>query len=484
MPNQMLIGGRWTAGRATRVLEVKSPATGERLGEVPVSTPEDVDEAVRGARAAAEALDRMTVFERAALLHRAAALTRERKEELARELTLEQGKPYHAEALDEIEEAAENFEAAAEDVKRLTTEVLPSSDPNKKMFTMRKPNGVYATITPWNFPFVIPSELLAPGLAMGNPMILKPSEHTPLIAARIVELVEEAGFPTGSISLVYGEAETGEALVTHPGVDAIAFVGSNATAERIVRSAGLKRTLIEASGNGPVIVLDDADLEHAAAMAAYGATYVSGQCCVATERVLVHEAVHGDLLDLLVQEAGKAVLGDPLDEATTMGPLNNEEVASKMDRHLAEARDRGVRILAGGGRAEGFPTDLYYELTVADGVAPDTLLFREESFGPVLPVTTFATDEEAVRLANDSDLGLQAAVFTSSLNRAFSFIDRLRVGNVVVNDTTDYWEAHQPFGGASGTKTGWGRVGGRYALEDMSDLRTVIVDWVRTRDAP
>jgi acyl-CoA reductase-like NAD-dependent aldehyde dehydrogenase len=482
MQKQMLIRGEWTDGKAAETIEVTSPVTGESLGSVPVATPEDVDAAVQGARAGAEALESMTVFERAELLHAVAAILRERKEDLARELTLEQGKPYRAEGLSEIEESAENFEAAAEDVKRLNTEVLPSTDRNKKMFTFRKPNGVYATITPWNFPMVIPSELLAPGLAMGNPMILKPSEYTPLIAARMVEIIEEAGFPTGSISLVYGEAETGQALVSHPGVDAIAFVGSNPTAEAIVRAAGLKRTLIEASGNGPVIVLSDADLEEAAAMAVYGATYVSGQCCVASERILVEERVHDELVDLLVRESEKAVLGDPLDDATTYGPLNNQAVAAKMDRHLEDARDRDARILVGGGRAQGFPTDLYYELTVADGVTPETLLFREESFGPVVPVTTFSSDEEAIRLANDSDLGLQAAVFTSSLKRAFTFIDRLRVGNVVINDTTDYWEAHQPFGGASGTKTGWGRVGGKYALEDMSDLRTVIIDWMKTPD--
>lgn len=165
-----------------------------------------------------------------------------------------------------------------------------------------------------------------------------------------------------------------------------------------------------------------------------------------------------------------------------MGPLNNRPVAEKVDAHLQDARDRGVEVLVGGGRAEGFLTDLYYDLTVIDGVPTDSLLFREESFGPVLPVTTFADDEEAIRLANDSHLGLQAAVFTSSLRRAFTFVDRLRAGNVVVNDTTDYWEALEPFGGASGTRTGWGRVGGKWGLMDMTDLRTAVIDYRNTAD--
>jgi acyl-CoA reductase-like NAD-dependent aldehyde dehydrogenase len=482
MAARMFIAGEWTEGRATETLEVRSPGTGEVLGQVPVSTPEDVDAAVRAAREGQSALEDMTFFERARLLHRAAELMEERKEDLGRALSLEQGKPLHTEGIAEIEESAENFRVAAEDVKRLTTEVLPSEDSGKKMFTFRKPNGVYAVITPWNFPFVIPSELVAPGLAGGNACILKPSEYTPLIGAKMIEILEEAGFPSGSIALVYGKRSTGEALTTHPGVDAIAFVGSHETGEAIVRAAGLKRTLMELSGNGPQIVLDDADLDVAANLAAFGATYVSGQCCVATERVLVHESVHDELVERLVKEADQVVLGDPLDEKTTMGPLNNRPVAEKMDRHLEDARERGVEVLTGGRRAQGFPTDLYYELTVVDGVGTDALLFREESFGPVLPITTFRDDEEALRLANDAHLGLQASVFTSSLKRAFTFVDRLRAGNVVVNDTTDYWEAMEPFGGASGTRTGWGRVGGKWGLMDMTDLRTAVIDYRNTRD--
>jgi succinate-semialdehyde dehydrogenase/glutarate-semialdehyde dehydrogenase len=425
-------------------------------------------------------MDGMTVFDRARLLHRAADLMEERKEELGRLLALEQGKPLRAEAVPEIEESAENFRIAAEDVKRLTTEVLPSEDPNKKMFTFRKPNGVYAVITPWNFPFVIPSELIGPALAGGNAIVFKPSEFTPLIAAKMAEILEEAGFPPKAFSVLYGGGTTGHALVSHPAVDAIAFIGSHDTGEAIVRAAGLKRTLMELSGNGPQIVLDDANLEAAASLASFGATYVSGQCCVATERILVHEQVHEEFVERLVKEAGQVRLGDPLEEETTMGPLTNQPVAEKVDRHLADARQRGVPILVGGGRAEGFPTDLYYRLTVLDDVPTDSLLFREESFGPVLPVTTFADDEDAIRLANDTHLGLQAAVFTSSLRRAFTFIDRLRVGNVVVNDTTDYWEALEPFGGASGTRTGWGRVGGKWALMDMTDLRTAVIDYRNT----
>src|SRR5919106_2089546 len=272
MGRRMYIAGSWTDGVATEMIEVRSPATGESLGEVPVATPEDVDRAARAARDGLEAMDGMTVFDRARLLHRAAELMEERKQDLGRLLALEQGKPVRTEAVPEIEESAENFRIAAEDAKRLTTEVLPSEDPNKKMFTFRKPNGVYAVISPWNFPFSIPSELLAPALAGGNAVIFKPSEYTPLIGARMIEILEEAEFPPNAVSLVFGEAATGQALVTNPSVDAIAFIGSHETGEAIVRAAGLKRTLMELSGDGPQIVLDDANLEAAASLAAFGAT--------------------------------------------------------------------------------------------------------------------------------------------------------------------------------------------------------------------
>jgi len=479
---KLLIDGRWTDGSAERAISVTSPATGEPLGSVPSATSADLEAAVAGARRGAAAMEAMPPFERARLLHVAADHIEAARDELGRLVALENGKPLHTEALPEVDEAVENFRWMAEEAKRLETPTLPGADPDKLVMTFRKPNGVYAIISAWNFPIGIPSELLAPGLAGGNACIVKPSEYTPLAAARLVELVLEAGFPDGAVSLLFGDGDLGRDLVSHPGVDAIAFVGSQGTAEAIVRAAGLKRTLIEASGNGPQIVLDDALLPAAAAAAVYGASFAAGQCCVATERLLVHESVHDELLDLVLAEAAAVRLGHPLDEATTMGPLNNAAVAAKVDAHIADARTRDVAIPFGGARADGFPTDLYYELTVADGVAPDALMFREETFGPVLPITTFRDDDEALQLANDSDLGLQASVFTSSLKRAFRFVHGIRAGSIVVNDTTDFWEPHPPFGGASGTRTGWGRIGGKYTLLDMTDLRTAVIDVHQTRD--
>ena len=265
-------------------------------------------------------------------------------------------------------------------------------------------------------------------------------------------------------------------MITDENVDCIGFVGSHTTAEKIVRTAGLKRSLIEASGNGPVIVLDDADLESAAKGAVYGGFFCAGQVCCATERVLVDKRVHDDFLAAVVKEAETWKLGDPYDDDTLVGPMNNEPTAQKMDAHLEDALGKGAEIVVGGQREGDRPTNLYYQPTVIDQVGTDTLINRDETFGPIVPLITVDGDDQALEVANDSYLGLQAAVYTKSLNRAFRFLDNLRVGNVVVNDSTDYWEAHEPFGGGSGTRSGWGRIGGRYTMLDMTDLKTAVID--------
>jgi succinate-semialdehyde dehydrogenase/glutarate-semialdehyde dehydrogenase len=241
-------------------------------------------------------------------------------------------------------------------------------------------------------------------------------------------------------------------------------------------SGSSKRSLIEASGNGPVVVCADADLEAAAKGAVFGGFFCAGQVCCATERVLVDERVHEDFLAAVVKEAEGWKLGDPFDDETLVGPMNNEPTAQKMDTHLEDAVSKGAEVVVGGSRDEGRPTSLYYQPTVIDRVGTDTLINRDETFGPIVPIIGVADDDEALAVANDSHLGLQAAVYTSSLQRAFRYLDNLRVGNVVVNDSTDYWEAHEPFGGAAGTRTGWGRIGGRYTMLDMTDLRTVVLD--------
>ncbi len=473
---QNFIGGEWVESTGEHVREIVSPVTGEKVADAPDASREDVARAARAAREAQPGWAALSAWDRARICHAIADAIDERTEDMARELSLEQGKPYAAEAIPDIEETAENFRIAAEDVKRMESAIIPSQDVNKRILTFRKPNGVYAGITPWNFPTLIPVELIAPGIAAGNTIVMKPSEWTPVAMATFMQVMADAGLPPGVVNVVYGGGEVGEALVTDENVDCVGFVGSHHTAEKIVRAAGLKRTLIEASGNGPVIVCADADLEAAAKGAVFGGFFCAGQVCCATERVLVDKRVHDDFLSAVVREAEGWKLGDPFDKDTLVGPMNNEPTAQKMDAHVADAVDKGAEVVLGGSRDDGRPTSLYYQPTVVDRVGVDTLINRDETFGPIVPVIVVDGDDEALAVANDSHLGLQAAVYTRSLKRAFRFLDSLRVGNVVVNDSTDYWEAHEPFGGAAGTRTGWGRIGGRYTMLDMTDLKTAVID--------
>src|SRR5438093_8828926 len=407
---QNFVAGDWVEATGDEAREIVSPVTGEKLADAPNASEEDVKRAAKSAREAQPKWAALSAWERADVCHAIADLIDERKEEFARELSLEQGKPFTAEAIPDIEETAESFSSAAEDVQRMATAIVPSQEVGKRIRTFRKPNGVYAAITPWNFPTLIPVELIAPGIAAGNTIVIKPSEWTPLAMANFMQIMAEAGLPDGVVNVVYGGGEVGERLVTHPGVDAIGFVGSHPTAEKIVRAAGLKRSLIEASGNGPVIVCEDADLERAAQGSVFGGFFCAGQVCCATERVLVHERVHDAFLDEVVRAAAEWKLGDPFDETTLVGPMNNEPTAEKMDRHLADAVDKGANVVLGGSRASDRPTRLYYEPTVVTDVGIDTLINRQETFGPIVPLIRVGSDEEALAVANDSHLGLQAAV--------------------------------------------------------------------------
>ncbi len=469
---KLYIAGEWTEGTGDSVHTLVSPVTGDHIADVPIASPADVDRAVAAARAAQDDYRHWSAIERADMNHRIAAAIEPMVADIARTQTLEQGKPYHEESLGDIEEANTYFTESAEDVKRLLGSVIPTTDRNVRMFTFRRPVGVWAAITPWNFPVTIPLEYIGPGLATGNAVIVKPPVHTSWALLKLAQAFDAAGVPKGLVSIIPGEAQIGEQLVTHDGVDAIGFTGSSATGKRIISQMGVKRSIMEMSGNGPTIVTSDGNIAAAAAAAVYGAYYNAGQVCCATERVIVVDSVHDEFIEHSLAAAKEVRLGDPFAEGVNMGPLNNEPTAAKMDRHIADARERGADVLVGGGRAPSFPTSLYYDFTLLDRVPEESAVAQEESFGPVLPVLTVADDDEAVAMANRTRLGLQAAVFTSSLERAFWFTDRIRSGTVIVNDSTDFWETFQPFGGAAGTDTGWGR--GK--VDEFTDLQTMVIN--------
>ena len=471
---QLFINGAYVEGTGPETYDVTSPVTGALVGSVPIPSQADLDAAVKAANNAQPAWAALNVWKRAEICHRIGDELSKRVPDLARLQTLEQGKPL-AESVADVEEAVQLFHLHAEDAVRLHGEVLPSSDSRKRMFTFHRAVGTWAIITPWNFPLLMLAEFVAPGLATGNAHVVKPPANTPLTVLKAMEAFSAAGLPQGLVNIVPGEGTIGDTLVRHPGVDAIGFIGSSATGAKIQAAAGLKRSIMECSGNGPLVVLGDADLDAAAKAAVYGASLCSGQVCCATERVVVHRDIHDSFVEAVLRAANEVVLGDPFDEATNLGPLNNEGVAAKMDRHMADARERGARVRTGGERRAGQPTDLYYEFTVVDNVSEDSLLSREESFGPVVPIITGASDDELLRIANDDKLGLQGAVFTRDMAAAYRFIENMAVGQVIVNDSTCYWDINMPFGGAGGRGTGWGRIGGKWTLLGMTDVRTGVI---------
>jgi succinate-semialdehyde dehydrogenase/glutarate-semialdehyde dehydrogenase len=466
------IGGRWEAEPSGARRDALSPIDGAKLGEIAWSSRETVNRAIAAARTAQPAWGREPVWGRAAILRRMADRVDAARESLAQLLTLEQGKPL-AEARFEVGKAADGFRLAADLVRFLEGRTIPVEDPTKRVMTFYRPRGVYGVITPWNFPVNIPVEYLGPGLAAGNAIVWTPAPTTALVGARLVEVLTEADLPPGVLNFVTGAGpEVGDEIVASPGTDAIGFTGSAATGRRIAQRAAGKAQLMELGGNGPVIVLEDADLDRAAEATASGCFVNAGQVCSSSERILVHARVFEAFAERMAAAAGRVVLGDPRRPEVTMGPLNNPQVAAKVAEHVSDALGRGATALVGGGPAQGLPGPLYFQPTVLADVARDSLLNTEETFGPVAPLIRVESDEDALAVARENRYGLVASVFTRDLNRAFRFVEEVPAGIVNVNDTSNYWELHIPFGGVSGKDSGSGRIGGRYSIEAMCDLRT------------
>jgi succinate-semialdehyde dehydrogenase/glutarate-semialdehyde dehydrogenase len=473
----MYIGGDWVESESGATMESTSPATGEVIGTVPAGTREDAARAIAAANAASRKWAARSAFDRAAALERIASVVAERRDDLARTLTLDQGKPLHAEAYEEVAELEEYFRMAAADATRIEGLMPPSVDAAKRVFVYRVPRGVVAAVTPWNWPYTMPAEILAPALAAGNAVVWSPAASTSVCAVKLAECVVDAGLPAGVFNLVTGHGRVvGDEIVASPGTHAIGFIGSTETGYAIAERAAGKALLLEMGGNGPLVVLDDADVDRAVEASVSASFLCAGQSCTAGELFLVHEAVHDEFLDKLAARIADVRLGDPFDEATTMGPLNNEPVAAKMDEHVGDALERGAKLVAGGARASGFPTALYYEPTVLDRVSDEMEVAREETFGPIVPIRTIRSEDEALATIDESPYGLLAAVFTRDLARGLRFAERARAGWVNVNASSNYWETHLPFGGRSGSRSGVGRVGGRFAFDSFTELKTVVVE--------
>lgn len=476
LSTQLLIDGGFRDAASGRATTAVSPATGEALGPVAEADRGDAAAAVEAAARAFPAWARQTPFARAEALHRIGEICERHRDELARVLTLDQGKPL-AESHDEVEELVAMWHAAAEDGIRLEGTAPSSASADKRVLLVRRAVGPVAVVTPWNWPYTMPGEIIAPALAAGNTVAWTPAPTTAACSGVLARCIAEADLPPGVFNFVTGRGPVvGDALVAHPATTAVGFIGSTETGLTIARRAAGKRLLLEMGGNGPLVVLDDADLDAAVAAALSACFLCAGQSCTAGERILVHRAVHGEYVEKLARAVtAQIVLGDPFAAQTTMGPLNNEPVAVKMDEHVADAVARGATALTGGARAGAFPTDLYWQPTVLTGVPADARVATEETFGPVAPIVEITSFEHAIELANQSPYGLLAAIYTADLSKGLEFADRVRTGWVNVNESTNYWESHLPFGGRAGSASGVGKVGGNSVMQTFTELQTIVL---------
>jgi acyl-CoA reductase-like NAD-dependent aldehyde dehydrogenase len=475
--HRMFIAGEWVGSESGATFEATSPSTGEVLGTLPEGTRGDVRGAVAAAAGAFEPWSRLTAFDRARAMRRVAQAIDGRRDQMARTLALDQGKPMRAEAFDEVEELIAYFDMAAADAVRVEGLIPPSAVEGNRVFVSRVPRGVAGVISPWNWPYTMPGEIVAPALASGNTVVLAPAPTTSVCAVALAEVIAEADLPPGTFNLVTGPgAVVGDEVASNGGVATVGFIGSIATGHRVAERAAGKELLLEMGGNGPLVVLEDADLDAAVEATLTACFLNAGQSCTAGERILVQEAVHEDYVDRLTTAIAERIhLGDPFDDATTMGPLNNAPVADKTERHVGDAAELGATIVAGGKRAPQHGSDLFFEATVVDGVTDEMEIAREETFGPVVPIQTIRHEDDAIELVDRSEYGLLSAIFTADVGRGLRFAERVRTGWVNVNEGTNYWESHLPFGGRAGSASGVGRVGGRSSIERLTELKTIVV---------
>jgi alpha-ketoglutaric semialdehyde dehydrogenase len=479
-PHQNYIGGRWVPPGDSAYYETHNPACPvEVLGRFPQSTAADAESAIAAAQSASASWAETPAPQRAALLHRFARLLEESKDELARIVTREQGKAL-CESAGEVARAAAEASFSAGESMRLSGQTFPSERPNFSCFTLLEPLGVVAAITPWNFPVVSPVRKLAPALASGNTVILKPASWTPWSAVYLASLFEKAGLPPGVLNLVIGPGDkAGEPLVSDPRVRGISFTGSTSVGIRInQRAAGrMAKVQLELGGKNPAIVLDCDDLDEAAREIVAAAFLCSGQRCTALSRIIVQDSEADALVERLLAELRKIRVGNGLDAETTMGPLTSRAQMETVSGYVRKGVEGGATLMVGGKplvkdpEREGF----FFAPTLFDRVLPDSPLALEEIFGPVLPVIRVRDPEQAFQVANGTRYGLAAALFTKSRKLVHEFIRRVESGMVHVNHGTAS-QAHVPFGGVKDSGLGAYSIGPT-AKEAFTNLKTVYVKW-------
>jgi glyceraldehyde-3-phosphate dehydrogenase (NADP+) len=466
---QMYVAGEWTSAASED--EIRNPWSGETVESVPRATAADVDAALTAAVDGAATMRRLPAHERAAILNRAADLMDDACEEIARTITAEEGKPL-AEALGEAARGPALFRLAAAEGARMHGETLPlDASPggdDKLGFTLRQPCGVVVAISPFNYPLLLVAHKVAPALAAGNAVVLKPASQTPLTALKLTELLLEAGLPPHALQTITGPGgELGDALCSDERVRKISFTGSAEVGRQIAQVAGVKKLSLELGANCPVAVLPDADVEQVAQATAAGGYVNAGQVCISVQRVLVDRTSYGDFLDALREQVESIAVGDPLHDGTQLAALASEREAERVEATIRRSVEAGATLVTGGGRERGV-----VQPTIVADVPDDTELWRDELFGPAVAVRPVSGVDEAIALANDTHYGLGAGVFTRDVNHALRFAREVDAGNVHVN-WTPLWRADlMPYGGLKGS--GIGKEGPRYAVEEMTELKSVV----------
>ncbi|MFZ4451248.1 NAD-dependent succinate-semialdehyde dehydrogenase [Salibacterium aidingense] len=467
MKNLLYINGTWT-GTNLEKMDVFNPSTGETVAAVPYAGKAEAEAAVDAAAEVFPAWAAKTANERAARLKQWHELIEANREAMASLMTSEQGKPYK-EAYGEVGYANSFIEWYAEEARRIYGDTIPASAPDKRIVVQKQPVGVTAVITPWNFPAAMITRKVGPALAAGCTVVIKPAEDTPLTALMLVELAEEAGIPAGVVNVVTGDAPAiGQTWLDDKRVRKLTFTGSTPVGKTLMEGSAqtMKKVSLELGGHAPFIVMDDADLEQAVEGAIQSKFRNAGQTCVCANRIYVQESLVEAFEETFTAAVQKLQAGDGFETGVDVGPLINEAALEKVEAHVADAKEKGARILSGGSRVEGKPG--FYEPTVIAGADDTMLCMQEETFGPVAPIATFRDEDEAVRLANNTDFGLAAYAFTRDLSRAMRLSEALEYGIVGINDGLPS-VPQAPFGGMK--ESGLGREGGYYGLEEFLEVK-------------
>ena len=475
--HKLFLNGEWLDSVSGETFEDINPATLEPIGLFQKASMDDVNHAVDSAEEAFDSWRTTPPPQRAKILYRAARLLEERKEELARLLTMENGKVL-SEARGDVQEAIDMAYYAAGEGRRLFGETTPSELPDKFCMTVRRPIGVVGLITPFNFPLAIPAWKIMPALISGNTVVLKPSSDTPLLAIELIKILSHAGVPGGVINLVTGVgSEAGAALVKSRKVKAISFTGSLETGKWILSESGkdMKRVSLELGGKNPIIVMDDAKIDLAVDGVLWGAFGTTGQRCTAASRVIVEGKILPRFQRKLLERAKRLKAGSGLDESVDMGPLINGGQRAKVERYVQIGANEGARLVLGGSRTNPLP-GYFFLPTIFTDVTADMRIAQEEIFGPVLSLIRAEDLEQAIDIANSVPYGLSSSIYTENIKNAFQAIERLDAGITYVNAPTIGAEIHLPFGGVKATGNG-AREAGTTAIDEFTDLKTVYFDY-------